>query len=605
MMSPHGRRLAEIVALIVSPAVAFLALRMEPFFKQNGVDPFIYVGYTENAPDLILRFHYPYFAVRFGLLIPTQIASWLFGPLTGYFALRYFLALTAATSVYVLARALGSRWAGWFGVALVLTSPVFVRALLTIYSVTTGVPFLLAGLALFILPVARRVAAVRFAAGVAFAMAIHANPFVAAVELTLLAPLALLAIARRRYRELSSLLWVVAGGAAVTLLGMAYYGITYGDADIISPSVAAMRALARSAAFRAPDQRWVSYSSHLLIPIVALLLGVGAIATVGRVERRLSSNGWVSRWLRSPALDCVAPLAGAIAFYAPYQFLSGGAGLERHFYAAYLFAPAAVAAIGAVALLTTWRARLHQTRDERPAIVALITVAGLALVRSTMGLPFTIWVWPEGVLLAAAAACATIVAALRPSVLPAAMPFACAPLALLALCVPRGMPLAAGVDPMYADALGNPDRLGLEQYQVAASFTRLMPKWVDQPGSIVFWYRDDDATLNLVQSTFLWRPTSLMLWDRGLPTLSDRQVEMLRTRTPRFLVLLASDPSDLTLGTDELVAHGIVVRGIRDERISAGRIVVFVRTLELQPSSCDEQWRTFTSWLNLGPCGNR
>ena len=52
--------------LAVLPIALTVLLGAEPFFEHNGVDSFIYLGYTENGPDLVDRYGYTYYAVRFG-----------------------------------------------------------------------------------------------------------------------------------------------------------------------------------------------------------------------------------------------------------------------------------------------------------------------------------------------------------------------------------------------------------------------------------------------------------------------------------------------------------------------------------------------------------
>ena len=83
----------EALLLAILPLALYVVLRPEPYFLQNGVDPFIYVGYMENLPDLIMRFGLPYYAVRFGLILPGRLFLKVFGPVAGNLLLHYLLAL--------------------------------------------------------------------------------------------------------------------------------------------------------------------------------------------------------------------------------------------------------------------------------------------------------------------------------------------------------------------------------------------------------------------------------------------------------------------------------------------------------------------------------
>jgi len=127
---------AEWLALLASPVAAFWLFGVEPFFRQNGVDPFIYIGYAWDGQDLWARYGPTYYAVRFALLLPIRLTTALFGVEGGYFVLRYLLAAAAAVALYLPLRKLAVRPAGWLGVVLVLWSPIFLRALMTTYATT-------------------------------------------------------------------------------------------------------------------------------------------------------------------------------------------------------------------------------------------------------------------------------------------------------------------------------------------------------------------------------------------------------------------------------------------------------------------------------------
>ncbi|MEO8368653.1 MAG: hypothetical protein ABI806_05610, partial [Candidatus Solibacter sp.] len=85
-MSPsrHSER-RELAFLLLLPLVAFFGLNIRR--QLDGLDPFIYTGYINNPVDLLQRFGLPYYAVRFGLILPGRLFSLVLGPEAGYFGL--------------------------------------------------------------------------------------------------------------------------------------------------------------------------------------------------------------------------------------------------------------------------------------------------------------------------------------------------------------------------------------------------------------------------------------------------------------------------------------------------------------------------------------
>ncbi len=259
----------EIVGLLGLPLVLYVLLEVEPFFLQNGIDPFIYVGYIENQADLIDRFGYTYFSVRFGLILPARLATSLFGPVLGHFMLRYALALVAAVPVFLLGRRHGSRAAGWCGAVLCLSSPIFLRALMTAYADTTGLPCLVGGFACMLMPSRHRVRWAGLAGGL-FGIAIHSNPFLISVITVACVARMALQLVRGERSALLDYLWAVGGVLAVTILGSAYYWIAFGDPNIFGPSIDALRTYSGELArfFRSPTHDWLGFSPHLYMPLV-------------------------------------------------------------------------------------------------------------------------------------------------------------------------------------------------------------------------------------------------------------------------------------------------------------------------------------------------
>jgi hypothetical protein len=584
------------LALLVLPFAVFFVLRVEPYFRQNGVDPGIYAGYAENLPDLVERFGYPYFAVRFGLILPLRLFGGLFGIVGGYFALRYALALLCAGALVLLGRELRCVAAGWFGAVMCLTSPVFLRALMTSYSDTVALPCVLAGVILLLLP-GPRGWGWALGAGVLFGFAVHANPFTGLVLVAALGARAMVPAAGRARRGWHDLLVAAAGMVLVTVGGIAYYAISFGSADVLAPSLEAAGRLAgeTKSFFRSPDLGWLQFSPHLYVPLLTTVLLAGLVLTRGPASRRGAGR---------PALvaEAMAMLLAVQLLYVVEQFLRGGFALETYYYSSYLFAFTAIGLTVAMAEVS------RRSGTSAPAWVAAIVVAVLPLSRDVLFSGLQIWVVPAVPLLGLGLVALLAVGRARPRVLAAAAVLTAAVSALLVMAPPRNVPLAEGQrfrqEPHYELATGNPDRTGLEWLRLSSQLIAALPAWSDEPGSIVFWYRDS-RLLDFVQSTYLWRTSAVQGYEPTFPHLTAEARALLTGRTPRFLVVLATSPDDVDLAAAALDGVGLEPVTMTDEVLRAGASSLLVRRYTLVPAACETMWPRGAfpvTWLELEPC---
>ena len=177
---------------------------------------------------------------------------------------------------------------------------------------------------------------------------------------------------------------------------------------------------------------------------------------------------------------------------------------------------------------------------------------------------------------------------------------------LLGLAGPQGVPLDQGqqfrADPEYGSVFVNHKTAGIEWYRLANHLVAFAPKMARQPGSLVFWYRNEPTVLNSVQATFVARATTLQAGNPGLPELSDYQVALLRGRTPRFVMMLAEVEADLEIGETKLRGTGVKVVGVRSMNWREGGSVLWARLVELSPSRCDRDWHDLSPWLSQAPC---
>lgn len=552
-----GAVTAEAVALAVAPVVAFWIFGVEPFFRQNGVDPFLYIGYAWDGQDIWARYGPTYYAVRFALLMPMRLSTVLFGVEGGYFVMRYLLALAAAVAVYLPLRRLSGRAAGWLGVGLLLWCPMFLRALMTTYSDTTGLPatmVLFAALLLSVGPLRRR-SAWMVVAGLAYGVAIHSNPILAVVAGTMLLPWAVVEIPRRRSRILLDGLVVLAGVVAVTLVGVIYYRERFGDADIFSPSLDAIRNLSGKGgeAFRAPDYSWLSFRYHLYLPPVVLIAWV--------ITR------W-GRWRSTHEIErvAVASLAAMSAFFVVHQFLLGSSSLETYYYTSYLVGPLLVSLVVVLAALAEGFERGHAVLWSAALLAVLLPVARNLWFRR---LQFDFW---PAVPLLVSAVLAVLVAARLWRAAPGRSPRWLAGSAIGAMVVvttlfllaaPFSPPLGAKqkfrYDPYYHLAIGNGDDSGLGWYELTFDLINHTPPLAARGAHVLFWYPDGPPMLNAIQSAYLWRSSAWQSTFEGMPFMDAWRIARLREEKVRYLVLLGETPEQLDAGVAALSQAGVVV----------------------------------------------
>ncbi len=141
----------EAGLLLLLPLIAFWAMRFVPINQNHFLDPYLYTGYIHNFQDLLARYGLTYYSVRFGMIVPAQWFTHLFGPEGGYFTLRYALALIAGIPLYYTVKRRFSQPVAALTVTGMLTSPYFARALLWDYPDAAGVPFLIAAVCVFLL----------------------------------------------------------------------------------------------------------------------------------------------------------------------------------------------------------------------------------------------------------------------------------------------------------------------------------------------------------------------------------------------------------------------------------------------------------------------
>ncbi len=321
------RALLDVAFVLSAPALFYFALRPDWFYVQNGADPFMYVGYSQNMGDLLHMFGAQnYFASRWGLYGISRIFNIALGDHGGYFVLRYLMTLVLIAPLFEFARRRWGRAAAWASVVLVLCNPIVVRALLGEYSDLIFVPFLTTATVLLFWEQHRwrwarsAVAGVLF--GLSFAAHVSTTPYIAMI---LVAWGGWRLVTARRYllREVA-----VCGVASVAtiLAGVVIFRVGYGIDNIYQPSydfLISSRQRKFIDPLRSLTHSWMGYQLWIYLP--ALLLGAWAATKLVRRERPKAFD-----------LTAMALLAAFYLFQIWFQFGQNGNTLEIHYYWVYI-----------------------------------------------------------------------------------------------------------------------------------------------------------------------------------------------------------------------------------------------------------------------------
>jgi hypothetical protein len=505
--------------------------------NQNGwTDAYVYTGYIHNFVDLFDRYGTTYYGVRFGMIMPAQIAAVLFGPIGGYFALRYVLVLITGIPFYALVKQRYGLAVAISSFGLLVTSPLLARSILWDYTDASGVAFLFAAICLFSIEHRRRTV-LDACAGVCAGLSLHSNVFS-------LAPLGIYlgayAVAwvwggRGVLSGVRRLATLAVGIAAITLVGVSYYWWRVGRADIFSVTIEAALGLAgwTMERWRLPGVSWIARQWATLFP-VALAVPM----TLAWSWRRTSHEAIV--WLG---------LIGTATFYAVSQFLLRGNVQQLSYYFSYTIPIVFLAMASVIAWLSAGEGR------SRWAGGALLLAAVVPWVLVSFDLGFLVppaFVWHATVLATALALCIVVARSRRPATtLTAGAALGFAFFSSLA---------HAPYTSMVQSRLTSTRPLELDVYRVAVQFMRHMPALAAEPGAILFWHRDvGGESLQSIQSTYLWAYSRLQGQDqgRGMPYLGAVEINRIFNPAVTWLALLAEREEELAGGRSALVAAGI------------------------------------------------
>ena len=342
----------ETVAVLASPIVLYRFLRLRGIGPPQMPDPSIHTTFILDPHDVFARYQgllAPYFpglreAGRVGFLVPARVAYLLFGAVPGFFVFRYLLALVAIVPVYLLLKKLYGRWAGFVGIAVVMSSPVVVTAWGTDYPDSAAVSYLTGGLAALALscePGRRRTGWLVVAAGL-LTMSVWSH----GVSVPLVVVLVVVYLGVRLGRERDHLardvaLFVVSAIVVTGLLAICSE-ILLGQFDFITRTVQSARYLSSASQIRknhSASWRWAVYDPYLLVPPAIVLAYIVVFAR---------------RWRNIGTTQFFVGLSGGLqlAVFAFLQFFGGAQALEMHYFSSTLWSSVNIMVAMTVAELT-------------------------------------------------------------------------------------------------------------------------------------------------------------------------------------------------------------------------------------------------------------
>ncbi len=476
--------------MLASPVVLYVALRLRGMAPAQLPDPSMHTTFIVDPHAIFTRYQALFTpsarlreAARVGFLVPARISYLLFGAVPGFFVYRYVLVLIAIVPLYLLLRHLYGRWAGFLGIAVVMSSPVLITAWGTDYPDSAAVSYLTGGFAALALSfeVVRWRRSWIVLSGALLTAAVWSHG--ASVPLVIVAVVVYLGVRLWRGRAgLAIDVGLLAGSAVVlTLLLAICSAVLIGQFNFISPTIHSARVLSTAASIAAnhsASSSWATYDVYLLVPLVA----VAAFIVV-----------FARRWSSAGTAQLFVGLAGTlqIAAFFYLQFVSNFQALEMHFFSSTLWS--AVTVMVAVTLAELARPLVARARPTNPlgwwvahaapAILVLVAAWAYELaVKLHHQLPAMTW-GHLGLLVAGLGVLAALLGALIPYRLVAAGAVLALAGALLVLTVapPTGHKVLAGTvyDPIpnFAGALGGNDTIYEDKYQV----TTELPGFVGAP----------------------------------------------------------------------------------------------------------------------------
>jgi len=545
----------------------------------DNIDCGFYGAYAQHGRDLVERYGTDgYFWVRLGFIGPAHLTYVFFGPLGGFYVLRYILALVATVPLYLLLRQWHGKSLGLLGVVLVITSPVFYNAWGDDYPDSAALSYLLAASSLLLLQTRRRRdrILVLFGSGAFYGLALHCQAVTAALVASAVGGyVAVMSVARRRH-TVRNTLWVdcavIFGGIiAVSSLFVLISWLWFGQWDIFSPTwrnYLWLRTPSQVANWHSANWRWSRTVPYVVLPPV--LAGAWLLQVVFVRPRRAE----------------VAAGVGAVlqigAFYA-LQFVGDVATVEFKSYSAMLWAPVTVlAALILIGLIHT------VVRNGKMLWLPVGAVVGVALFWSFFSPTLDL---RGGVRMIGAAATILLLGVLavlyRRRIVAAFAVVGFVVVGFVVTTAPTARPALPGTSPFtphadYGRVLGHAAAEEIDAYRVAARIPALVGPATAPGQQLVFWWPyGAPGVVNQLSTEYLWRQL-----ESGVPSAERLRtvVAQLRTMRPAPLVLIGADEHDFGRFLATLNDAGVRLHLRKAARLESGSVSVVLWVVDVDAS---------------------
>jgi 4-amino-4-deoxy-L-arabinose transferase-like glycosyltransferase len=327
----------EAMAVLASPGVLYVVLRLRGMAPAQLPDPSMHTTFIIDPRDIFTRYQVMFApssrlreAARVGFLVPARVAYLLFGAVPGFFVFRYVLALIAIVPVYLLLKKVYGRWAGFVGIAVVMSSPVLITAWGTDYPDSATVSYLTGGFAALALSWegGRWRLGWLVGGGVLLTMAVWSLGVSVPLVVVLVAVYLAMRLRRERPDLGRDLALLVASAILATGLLAICSKLLLGTFNFITPTVDSARLLSKASEVRADHSAswsWAPYDPYLLVPpaIVASFFVVFA--------RRRGRN------IGTTQLFVGVTGALQLAAFAYLQFIGNFQDLEMHYFSSVLW----------------------------------------------------------------------------------------------------------------------------------------------------------------------------------------------------------------------------------------------------------------------------
>jgi hypothetical protein len=567
-LTPRFFRWLEILLLLALPVLTFWFFNMRPVHQASSLDPYFYTGYINNAEDMLKRFGLPYYAVRFGLIVPGRFFNWAFGAEPGYFVFRYVLSLVSGIPLYFLARRKFSHHVGLLAYCALILSPWFARTLLWDHPDASGVPYLMAAMCLVLL--GRTPSWWRDGlAGCCVSLAVNSNVFTGAIfGIFGACYVALSLLYGTGWRTLLARMPTFTAGFALVLAGgYAYYWHVFGEPrNIFKPTFEMTHLLSSGGMknYRLTGYQWLLERYYVLVPV---LIALSCLAVC--VRRRLQFE----------AVVCVASGTAVIGFYFVHQFLMAGDTLQLFYYTSYALPTTFLM------LVCIWQSLWESfTGNELVFLAASVTATLIPLLLISAGVPaFEHLTASEWTKLAAATLIGLALARYSWRSRSLRSTLVLASLMLLAAS------MAAALGSNYTYRTARPfsvrDHTESDTYRVALQLIAEAPKLSDGPGRLIFWYSNRAGSpINSIQSTFLWGDSKINQYSPagvGMPILGPYQMLQLRNHDIRYLVLLGETKPEIQAGLEAITRAKVGYDLLSTRDLHSGDLHVYWQLIEL------------------------